>query len=67
MQKEWLPKGTMIRRVVEQAIQDAQAGFTDLNGDAVEDYAKGLRVSLNELPLRELIETYDAMIGFQPR
>ena len=67
MQREWLPKGTMISRILDQCSKDIDGGYYADLDEPKADYLQGLRPALEELPLKELIETYDAMIGFQPR
>lgn len=67
MQRQYVPKGLMVSRILGQCSKDIAGGYYADLDEPKADYLRGLRGALEELPLKELIETYDAMIGFQPR
>jgi hypothetical protein len=65
MQRQYVPKGKMVERLLKAAKADADAGHTVLDGETIEDYIAGLKTTLQNLRYKVLVDTYDAMVGFE--
>jgi len=68
--RNWVPKAEMVATLVKQARTDAEGGYTNLgccireDCEPIEDYIAGLSKELWKLPTQVLVETYNAMTGF---